>query len=343
MTHPSPSRGRAAASSVPPAGVTISGTGMAMPSRRVTNDDLSRLVDTNDQWITQRTGISQRFVAENGQTTASLGTAAMRQALSNARLEPDDLDLLICATMTPDMICPGTGCQIVAELGAVPCGAMDVNLACTGFVAGLNIAHNFVRTGLYRHVAVVGAERLSSIVNWEDRRTCVLFGDGAGAAIVSATDNPQQGCLYQTMNSDGTRWGDLYCPRTERQIADPAVFSGKLDTLQMNGREVYKFAVTKFQNLIKDAMDACELSAAEVSMVIPHQSNARIIESAREKLGLSEQQVYMNLNRYGNTSAASAAICLHEAMEQGRIKPGDRVIFVAFGGGLTWASSVWRM
>jgi 3-oxoacyl-[acyl-carrier-protein] synthase-3 len=324
-------------------GATITGTGMALPPRRVTNDDLSKIVDTNDEWIVQRTGIRARYLSDNGTGTSDLAAAAVRQALANAKLQPKDLDLLICATMTPDMVCPGTACQIVSKLGAVPCGAFDINVACSGFVTALNIAANFVKAGGYKHIAVVGAEQLSKIVDWKDRGTCVLFGDGAGAAIISATDNPNQGCIYQTMNSNADHWGDLYVPRDEHQLPPHHTFTGKYNTLQMNGREVYKFAVTTLLGMIERAMKACNLTVDDVKLVIPHQSNARILESAREKLGFTEDKVYINLDRYGNTSAASVALCLHELVEAGRVKTGDTVIFVGLGGGLTWASSVWRL
>jgi 3-oxoacyl-[acyl-carrier-protein] synthase-3 len=325
------------------AGATITGTGMALPPRRMTNADLEKLVDTSDEWIIQRTGIKARYVSDNGLSTSDLAAQAVRQALAAAAIQPGDLDLLICATMTQDMICPATGCQVVAKLGAVPCGAFDLNAACSGFVTALNLAAALMRTGAYRHIAVVGAEQLSRIVNWKDRNTCVLFGDAAGAAIVSRTSDPSQGCLYQSMNSDGGRWADLYVPRHDRQIPHAGAFNGELDKLQMNGREVFKFAVNTFQKMLEDAIAACGLGKDQIKVIIPHQSNIRILSAAREKLGFSEDKLYINLDRYGNTSAASVALCLHELMEARRIGAGDTVIFIGLGGGLTWASSVWRL
>ena len=324
-------------------GATIAGTGLAVPHRVLTNADLEKMVDTNDAWITQRTGIKQRHVKEPGEKLLDLATDAARIALRNAGLDAHELDLAICATMAPDMICPAMSAQVVAALGAVPCGAMDINIACSGFVGGLNIAANFIRSGYYKHVLVMGAEQLSDIVNWEDRGTCILFGDGAGAAVISATDDAEQGCLYQSMHSDGGRWKELYCPRRDSDIPAGAEFSGKFNTLQMNGREVYKFAVSTLQQCIREAMEACSLSVEDVKLVIPHQSNARILESAREKLGFAEDKLYINIDRFGNTSAASVGICLAELMEQERVESGDVVIFVGLGGGLTWASSVWRL
>jgi 3-oxoacyl-[acyl-carrier-protein] synthase III len=332
-----------AAPRTPPAGVKITGTGMAVPSRRLANADLQQFVDTTDEWIVQRTGIRQRYMCDKDERCSDLATAAVRQALGNAGLKPGDLDLLIAATLTPDMITPTVACQVVANLGAVPCGAIEMNLACTGFVAALNAAAGFIRSGLYRNVAIVGAERLTGIINWHDRRTCVIFGDGAGAAIISPSGDSAQGCLYQAIHSDGTKAKDLFCPRTESDILATDIYNGQLNTLQMNGREVFKFAVTTMERYLREAMDACGLQPAQVAMVIPHQSNARIIESARERVGLSAEQVYVNIDRYGNTSAASVGICLHELTESGRVKRGDIVIFLGVGAGVTWATSVWKL
>lgn len=336
------------ASSVkPPAGVRISGTGIALPERIVTNDDLAKTVDTSDEWIAQRTGIRQRYLLPADQGIRQLAAAAVEQALKNANLQPTDLDLLVCATMTPEMSCPAASCRIVDMIGAAPCGAMDISMACTGFVGGLNIAANFVKSGSYRNVAIVGAEAFSKLLNWEDRRTCVLFGDAASAAIISPSDDPEQGCIYQKLQSDGSRWQVLYTPRKAEHLPGPetegaAEFNGQFDTLHMNGREVYKFAVTTLIRSIKRAMQACDLSVDDVKIVVPHQSNARILESAREKLGLSEDKLIINIERFGNTSAASIGLCLHELTEAGRLGKGDIVIFVGLGGGLTWGTSVWR-
>ncbi|MEX2386411.1 MAG: beta-ketoacyl-ACP synthase III, partial [Phycisphaeraceae bacterium] len=304
-----------------PAGVRLAGTGMAVPPRRLTNDDLAQLVDTNDAWITQRTGIKSRHLVANGQKTSDLAAAAIKQAMENAGLAPADLDLVICATMTPDMICPATAAQVVAKLDAIPCGAFDLNIACTGLVAAINTAHNFVVSGACRHVAVVGAEVLSGIVDWDDRRTCVLFGDGAGAVVLSASDDPQQGCLYQMLGSDGERGNSLYVPRQEQDIppGEEAGFSGKLNTLQMNGKAVYKFAVTTLADCVAKALETTGLTADDIKMVIPHQSNIRMLQSAWKRLGFDDSKVYINIDRFGNTSAASVGICLHELMEQGTL------------------------
>jgi len=327
-----------------PGGVRLIATGMAVPDRVVSNHDLARTVDTSDEWITQRTGIKLRRVAEKNDSVLTLASSAMNQALQAADLSPDQLDLLICATLTPQMTCPSTAARVVAELGAVPAGAMDISAACSGFVYGINHAWALIRSGVCRTVGVIGVEVLSKVTDWDDRRTCILFGDGAGAAVFSAGGEQDQGCLHQAMGSDGARWGALYLPKGPEDLPQESNgFSGKYNTLQMNGREVYKFAVTRLQDCIDQALSACGIHPADLAMVIPHQSNIRILESVRERIGLPEDRMYINIDRYGNTSAASVPICLHELRSQGRLSRGDLVLFVALGGGLTWASSVWRL
>jgi 3-oxoacyl-[acyl-carrier-protein] synthase-3 len=269
---------------------------------------------------------------------------ATRQAMANAGITGSQLDMLICATLRAEMVCPSTAARVVAELGAVPAAAVDLNAACSGFVYALNFASSLIRTGAARTVAVVGAEALSKVTDWADRRTCVLFGDGSGAAILTASDDPRQGLLHQTMASDGSMWKELYCPRDAGQVpTDDKIFSGSFDTLQMNGREIYKFAVATLQKTIEKVLLDNDLRAQDLGMVIAHQSNARILESARERLGLAEDKLYINIDRYGNTSAASIPICLHELHTAGRVRPGDLVLFVGLGGGLTWASALWRV
>lgn len=315
-----------------------------MPPKVLTNQDLACMVDTTDEWILQRTGIQQRRILESDCSVRDLAVKAVRAAMEDARLEPTALDMLICATIRPEMVCPSTAARVVAEVGAVPAGALDINAACSGFVYGLNVANGLIRTGACKTIALVGAEALSKITDWRDRRTCILFGDGAGAAILTASEDPRQGSLYQSMASDGRMWPELYCPREPRDLPPgDKIFSGNYNTLQMNGREIYKFAVTTMHAAIEKALAACALKAEDLSMVVAHQSNARILESARQRLGLGEDKLYINIERYGNTSAASVPICLHELRQAGRVKAGDLVLFVALGGGLTWATSVWRM
>ena len=324
-------------------GVAIIGTGKAMPGKVVTNDDLSKNIDTNDQWINQRTGIRQRNIITEDQHVRSLAVDATNQAIENAGIKASEIDLLLCCTMTPEMNCPNTGARIVADIGATPAGAMDISAACSGFIYGLNMAYSLIKSGGYKTIAVVGTEVLSNIVDWNDRRTCVLFGDGAGTAILQATDRQEAGCLYQTMGPNGNGWQELYIPRCETDVPDNGTFSGTLNTLQMNGREVYKFAVSTFRKCVDQALAATGLKITDLDMIVAHQSNGRILESAREKLGIPEDKLYINIDLHANTSAASVPICLHELNEQKRIKSGDLVLFIGMGGGLTWGSSLWRI
>ena len=328
----------------PPAGVRIAGTCMAIPPRRLTNADLEAMVETSDEWITQRTGIKTRHIVDE-QRCSDLAADAVRQALDRAGIAPADLDLLICASMTPDVICPALSATVVAKVGAIPAGAFDINIACTGFVAALNMGATMVKSGFYRNVAVVAAETLSRIVDWEDRSTCVLFGDAASAAVLAPSDNPEQGCRYQMLGSDGDRGVVLYVPRDKSDIpaGEEQNFSGKFGTLQMNGKVVYKFAVETLANCVEESLRATGLSADDVKMVIPHQSNIRMLKSAWKRLGFDESKIYINIDRFGNTSAASVGICLHELMASGRITEGDHLVFVAQGGGLSWGANLWRL
>ncbi|MCE9591301.1 MAG: ketoacyl-ACP synthase III [Planctomycetes bacterium] len=331
------------ASHARPRGIRIAGTGLAVPDTVLTNQDLAKRVETSDEWIVQRTGIRQRYIAENGVNTLQLGSRAVKQALDRAGMTPKQVDLLLCATITPEMCCPSTAARIVSEIGAVPAGAMDISAACSGFVYGMNMAAALIQTGLYKTIAVVGVETLSRITDWANRKTCVLFGDGGGAAILTASDDAGQGCVYQAMWSNGDSWGDLYCPREASDVPASAEFSGAYNTLQMNGREVYKFAVGTLLRCIEETLAAAGVAIGDLAMIIPHQSNARILESAREKLGLPADKLYINIDRYGNTSAASVPICLHELVEAGKLKTGDLVLLVGIGGGLTWATSLWKL
>lgn len=324
-------------------GATITGTGSALPERRLTNDDLAKMVDTNDEWITQRTGIKERRIASSGETTATLGAAAARKAIEAAGLKPADIEMIVVATITPEMVFPSTACFIGAELGIAGVPAFDLQAACSGFIYALATGANFVRVGQYKHVLVIGAETLSRIVNYKDRASCILFGDGAGAVVLSRTDEPKRGLLYNSLHADGTGGDVMKCipgsrfPVSEQMLAEEQQF------MQIRGREVYKFAVTKFEELIHDAMAKCELSVDQVSLIVPHQVNQRIIDSAMEKLGLGPEKAYVNIERYGNTSAASIPIALDEAWRAGKVKGGDHVLFVAFGAGLTWANAVFRV
>ena len=321
----------------------IAGTGSAVPERRLTNDDLSKMVETSDDWITQRTGIKERRIAGPGETTATLGTEAARRAIQSAGLEPKDVELIIVATITPEMVFPSTACFIGAELGLPGVPAFDMMAACSGFIYALNTGANFVRAGQYRNVLVIGAETLSRIVNYKDRNSCILFGDGAGAIVLRRSDDPGRGLIYSTLHADGTGGDVMKCMPGSRHPICADMISQEQQFMQIRGREVYKFAVSKFGELIDSAMRACELTKDDVKCIIPHQVNQRIIDSAMEKLGMPPEQAFVNIAKYGNTSAASIPIALDEAWRTGKITPGDVIVFVAFGGGLTWANAVVRI
>jgi 3-oxoacyl-[acyl-carrier-protein] synthase III len=324
-------------------GAIIAGTGSCLPERRLTNDELSRMVDTNDEWIVQRTGIRERRIVTEGETTATLGTAAARRAIEAAGLTPADIELIVVGTITPEMVFPSTACFIGAELGLPGVPAFDMSAACSGFIYTLNTAANFVRAGQYRNVLAIGAETLSRITNYKDRSSCILFGDGAGAVVLRRTEEPGRGLIYSTLHADGTGGDVMKCIPGSRHPVSAAMLAEEQQFMQLRGREVYKFAVHKFEELIHEAMRACELTPETLKLIVPHQVNQRIIDSAMEKLGLPPDKVFVNIDRYGNTSSASIPIALDEAWRAGRLQKGDVVIFVAFGAGLTWANAVVRI
>jgi 3-oxoacyl-[acyl-carrier-protein] synthase-3 len=328
---------------MPDFGATIIGTGSALPEKRLTNDDLSRMVDTNDEWIVQRTGIRERRIAGEGESTATLGAAAARRAIEAAGLEPKDIDLIVCGTITPEMVFPSTACFIGADLGLPGVPAFDMSAACSGFIYSLVTGANFIRAGQYRNVLVVGAETISRITNYKDRSSCILFGDGAGAVVLQRTNDAKRGLVYSTLHADGAGGDVMKCtPGSRFPVCESMIAEGG-HYMQIRGREVYKFAVTKFEELIREAMRVCELSVDDVKLIVPHQVNQRIIDSAMEKLGMGPEKAYVNIDRYGNTSAASIPIALDEAWRAGKVHKGDVLIFVAFGAGLTWANAVVRI
>ncbi|MEA2710937.1 MAG: 3-oxoacyl-[acyl-carrier-protein] synthase [Phycisphaerales bacterium] len=324
-------------------GAIIAGTGSSVPERRLTNDDLSKMVDTNDEWIVQRTGIRERRIAGVGESTATLGTAAARRAIEAAGLEPRDIDLIICATITPEMVFPSTACFIGAELLIPGVPAFDMSAACSGFIYALVTGANFIKAGMYRNVLVIGAETLSRIVNYKDRNSCILFGDGAGAIVLQRVDDTKRGLIFSTLHADGSGGDVMKCMPGSRFPICADLIAQEQQFMQIRGREVYKFAVSKFGELIDSAMRACELTKEQVKYIVPHQVNQRIIDSAMEKLGMPPEQAYVNIAKYGNTSAASIPLALDEAWRAGKINKGDVIIFVAFGGGLTWANAVVRI
>jgi 3-oxoacyl-[acyl-carrier-protein] synthase-3 len=327
---------------MPDFGAIIAGTGSFLPEKRLTNDDLSKMVDTNDEWIVQRTGIRERRIAGPGESTASLGTAAARRAIEMAGIDPKELDLIICATITPEMVFPSTACFIGADLGVPGVPAFDMSAACSGFIYALVTGANFIRAGQYHNVLVIGSETISRLVNYKDRASCILFGDGAGAVVLRRTNDTKRGLVYSTLHADGAGGDVMKCPPGSRFPVCETMLAEGGQYMQIKGREVYKFAVTKFEELIREAMRACELTADQVK-IVPHQVNQRIIDSAMDKLGMGPEKAFVNIERYGNTSAASIPIALDEAWRAGKVQGGDNIIFVAFGAGLTWANAVVRI
>lgn len=324
-------------------GAIIAGTGSCLPEKRVTNEELSKMVDTNDEWIVQRTGIKERRKAGHGETTASLGLEAARRALQAAGLRPEDLDLIICGTITPEMVFPSTACFIAKDLGLNNCPAFDLSAACSGFLYALDVGAQYVRSGRHRNVLVIGAETISRLTDYTDRGSCILFGDGAGAVVLQQHEDTERGWLYGSLHADGNGWNMLQCPPGSRHPISQHMIDHRGQYIKLNGREVYKFAVTRFEELIQDAMTKCNLTVSTVKMIVPHQVNQRIIDSAVQKLGFPPEKVFVNIEKYGNTSSASIPIALDEAMRSGNIKHGDVLLFVAFGAGLTWANAVIRI
>jgi 3-oxoacyl-[acyl-carrier-protein] synthase-3 len=324
-------------------GAIITGTGSALPEKRLTNDDLSKMVDTNDEWIVQRTGIRERRIAGPGESTATLATAAARRALEAAGIEAKDLDLIICGTISPEMTFPSTACFVAAALGLTSTPAFDVTAACSGFIYTLETAACFIKAGRYKNVLAIGAETLSRLTDYKDRGSCILFGDGAGAVVLQRSNESNRGVIYSSLHADGNGWEMLYCAPGSRHPADEAMLASGNQYMKIKGREVYKFAVQRFEELIEDAMRKCELTADSIKLIVPHQVNKRIIDSAMEKLGIGPEKAFVNIDKYGNTSAASIPIALDEAWRVGKIVKGDVIVLVAFGAGLTWANAVLRI
>lgn len=316
--------------------------GIAVPERIMTNYDLEKMVDTTDEWIVTRTGIRERRIAGPDTGTSDLAASAARQALDQAGVTPDQVDLVIVATCTPDMMFPATACLVQDRLGAARAGAFDLEAACSGFIYGLAVGSQFVRTGMYENVLVIGAEILSRIINWQDRGTCVLMGDGAGAALLRPMPDGY-GLLGFDLGSDGSG-GDLLkvAAGGTRLPASPETVAQGQHYLYMNGREVFKFAVVTMGEAAEQALAKCGLGFEDVDWYVPHQANERIIDASARRFGFPMEKVIMNLERYGNTSAASIPIALCEAVAEGKVKRDDVVLAVAFGGGLTWGAAVMR-
>jgi len=324
--------------------MAIAGTGSYSPTKVLTNADLEKLVDTSDEWITSRTGIKERRIAAAGEATSDLATRAAQQALENANVAAEDLDLIILATVSPDTFFPSTACYVQSRLGAKNAAAFDISAACSGFLYALQIARTFFNSSQVNNVLIIGAEKISGMVNWEDRNTCVLFGDGAGAAVLTRQDDPNESSrrvLSTVMGSDGDQTDLLVVPGggSRLPITSENVDRG-LNTICMVGKEVYRYAVNAMRNACEEALESARLKPKDVALVIPHQANLRIIDAIMDRLGLPREKAFVNLHKYGNTSAAALPIALNEANRSGAIKKGDKVLLVAFGAGLTWAAAV---
>ncbi|MDR9388975.1 MAG: beta-ketoacyl-ACP synthase III [Wenzhouxiangella sp.] len=317
----------------------ITGTGRCLPERVVTNEDLEQLVDTSDAWIQERTGIRERRVAAEGQTTCDLAEGAAKAALDAAGLSPTDIDLLVVGTTTPDLIFPSTACLLQHRLGLKECGAFDVNAACSGFVYALSIADQYIRSKQARHVLVVGAETLTRLLDWTDRQTCVLFGDGAGAVVLSADTTP--GILSTHLHANGAHADllkvDVGVSRGFK-VNEPRAGIAVL----MRGNEVFKVAVNTLGRIVEETLEANNIDRSELDWLIPHQANLRIIKATAKKLQMSMDQVVVTVDRHGNTSAASVPMALDEAVRSGRVERGQTLLLEAFGGGFTWAAALLR-
>lgn len=314
----------------------IAGWGMAVPDRVMTNQEIARLVDTTDEWIVQRTGIKERRIASDKETTSTLATLAAEQALEIADVLPETVDMVIVATSTPEYAFPSVACLVQNAIGAENAAAFDVSAACTGFITALGIASEAIRSGSINTAVVIGAETMSKVTNWQDRGTCILFGDGAGAFVLKGSDTPG-GIMSYLMRSDGSG-ADLLALRSigsNRPQGVPALLD---HTIEMNGREVFRFATRVLASITREAVAAAGFAIEDLHLIIPHQANRRIIEAAARGLEMSEDKFYINVDKYGNTSAASIPIATCEAVAEGRVRPNDKIVFVGFGGGLTWGA-----
>ncbi|MFL6736433.1 MAG: beta-ketoacyl-ACP synthase III [Sphingomonas sp.] len=312
----------------------VLGIGSALPARRVTNEELAKQVDTSDEWIVERTGIRSRYVAGDGETTASLATDAARRALENSKLAASDIDLIVLATATPDQTFPSSATKVQAALGIADCIAFDVHAVCTGFLYALSVADSMLRSGNADKALVIGAETFSRILDWEDRGTCVLFGDGAGALVLSAEES-ESGILATKLHADG-RHNDLLF------VDGGPSTTGTVGKLRMKGREVFRHAVVNLAEVLNEVLEEAGLTAADVDWVVPHQANARILDATARKLGLPAEKVVVTVDQHANTSAASVPLAFDTAVRDGRIKRGDIVVLEAMGGGFTWGAAALR-
>src|SRR5918911_3135238 len=320
----------------------ILATGHSYPKGILTNADLEKMVETSDEWITSRTGIKQRRKAAHGEYTSLFAVQAAREAIERARIDPSEIDLLICATVTPDQLLPATGCLIQAELGANKAAAFDLAAACSGFLYGLTLANTMIRTGQIRYALVIGAEVLTQYVDYTDRSTCVIFGDGAGAAVLSGTED-DRGILAARIRSDGRFAEHLYAPGGGTRMGTTAetIAAGE-HFFKMKGNELFKVAVRSMMDISREVLQEAGKKASDVDLFIPHQANQRITDAVASKLEVDESRIYSNISMHGNTSSASIPIALDECVESGKIKEGDLVLMASFGGGVTWGAVLMR-
>ena len=325
----------------------ISGTGFYLPPRIVTNDELSSYMDTTDEWIQERTGIKERRYAEKGVGPSDLAIPATEQALKAAGLTVSDIDFIIFATSTPDFYAPGSGCVLQEKMGFNEIGALDIRVQCSGFIYGLSIAEQYIRTGNFKNILLIGAEVQSTAMNLTDegRDTAIIFGDGSGAAIISATEE-NKGILSTHMHSEGKYLKELWLEAPASNAGHPRITREVLDEgkqyLKMNGKEVFRHAITRFPEVINEALEANNLTSENINLLIPHQANLRITQMVQKRLGLSNDQVFSNIHKYGNTTAATIPIALAEAFNEGGIKEGDILVLAAFGAGFAWASAIMK-
>lgn len=319
----------------------ITGFGAAVPKKVMTNADFEKLLDTSDEWITKRTGIKERRIVSDGETTASLAIEAAEKALTDAGVKATDLDLIICSTVTPEIMFPATACFVQDALGATDVACFDLSAACSGFLYGLTVGNQFIVSGMYEKVLVIGADTLSKVSDYTDRGSCILFGDGAGAVVLEPTTEEDKGVIYSVLHANGGGWDYIHVPGGGSRLpaSKESVEQGQ-HFVKMRGRDVYKFAVEKMQWLLGDCMAKCGLTPDDIDLVVPHQVNVRIIKSAAEKYDFPLDKIYMNIEKYGNTSAASVPLALAEARENGLVGPGSTIMLIAFGAGLTWAGSI---
>jgi len=327
---------------LPPYRAVIGGHGSFAPAKILTNADLTKMLNTSDEWITTRTGIKTRHITTDKESTAFLATEAAKRALEEANTDAKELDLIIVTTITPEMVFPSTACFVQSALQAKNAWVFDLAAACSGFIYGIYVVQQFIETGRIKKALLIGAETLTKITDWTERANCVLFGDGAGAVVLERSEDPKRrGIIYSTVSSDGDSWEPLHCEAygsrnpSHKKLDDP-----KKIYMQVKGRAVYQQAVRRIVESVTDCMEHCGLGIDDIKMVISHQMNARIIESAAKRLNLPDEKVFVNIHEYGNTSSASVPIAFDECVRKGKIKRGDIVIFVSFGAGLTWGANI---